>query len=377
MAAVATHPDSVAAPFAPVSSGAELVVEAAEAQLRSGGAKRALETLEGVVVSRLEPQLALRATLALASAQLELGAVGQALALLEGASPLVEGADVSSVARARTQYLRGAALLASGAVAAACSELTLALETCNRSAEPCDLLRSEILERRARCHRHYRDWPAARADVERALELAESLADVRATAQACLQASIVSEREGQWIIAQFYAERARQLFVELGDVYGVGRCLNNLGGLAFLLGHTDEARAHLKESFAILLDLGRDVDAAYAVSSLAQVQLRTGEFEDAERLARRALVFIGSRVDHRTELGNAQLVLGRALMEQGRLDEAEESFRLAEHTLEHAAAGERAAAWIAQGESAIRRDDAHGAVDLFRRAAEALQDFHF
>jgi tetratricopeptide (TPR) repeat protein len=375
MAAVATHPDSVPAPFP--TADAELAVEAAEAQLQALGAKRALETLQGVVASRLEPQLALRAIHARAAAELELGAVDAALALLDGATPLADDPDVTSVARARTLYLRGAALLASGSVAAACSELTLALETCNRSAEPSDLLRSEILERRARCHRHNRDWPAARADVERALELAESLGDTRATAQACLQASIVSEREGQWIIAQFYAERARQLFVELGDVHGVGRCLNNLGGLAFLLDRVDEARKHLKESFAILLDLGRDVDAAYAVSSLAQVQLRTGEFDDAERLARRALVFIGSRVDHRTELGNAQLVLGRALMEQERLDEADEMFRTAEHTLEHAAAGERAAVWIAQGESAIRRDDAHGAVVLFRRAAEALQDFHF
>jgi tetratricopeptide (TPR) repeat protein len=178
-------------------------------------------------------------------------------------------------------------------------------------------------------------------------------------------------------MSQFYAERARELFVGLGDVFGVGRCLNNLGGLAFLLGRADEARRHLKDSFRILLDLGRDVEAAYAVSSLAQVQLRSGEFEEAERLARRALVFIGSRVDHRVELGNAQLVLGRALLEQDRLDEAEETFRQAEHTLERAAIGERAAVWLAQGEAATRRGDANGAAALYRRAAEALQDFHF
>jgi tetratricopeptide (TPR) repeat protein len=165
--------------------------------------------------------------------------------------------------------------------------------------------------------------------------------------------------------------------VDLGDVFGVGRCLNNLGGLAFLLDKPDEARRLLKESFTTLLDLGRDAEAAYAVSSLAQVQLRTGEFEDAERLARRALVFIGSRVDHRTELGNAQLVLGRALLEQGRVDEADETFRLAESTLERAAMGERAAVWLAQGEAAFRRGDPDAAAGLYRRAAEALQDFHF
>jgi tetratricopeptide (TPR) repeat protein len=163
----------------------------------------------------------------------------------------------------------------------------------------------------------------------------------------------------------------------LGDVFGVGRCLNNLGGLSFLLGKPDVARRQLKESFAILLDIGRDVEAAYAVSSLAQVQLRTGEFDEAERLARRALVFIGSRVDHRVELGNAQLVLGRSLLEQGKLDEADETFRHAERTLDRAAIGERASVWLAQGESATRRGDTTTAAELYRRAAEALQDFHF
>ena len=234
-----------------------------------------------------------------------------------------------------------------------------------------------MLERRARCHRHNRDWSAARSDVERALELAESLGDDRLIAQACLQASVVAEREGQWILAQFYAERARETFVQLGDVFGAGKCLNNLGGLAFLLGDTEGSRKLLQDSFRILLDLGRDVEAAYAVSSLAQVELRSGDFETAERLARRALVFLGSRTDHRTEHGNAQIVLGRAVLEQGRIEEAEEIFAQAERTLDRAAPGERAAVWLAQGDAAARRGALEESADRYRRAAEALQDFHF
>jgi tetratricopeptide (TPR) repeat protein len=319
----------------------------------------------------------LRAAVDEGAAQLERGDVAAALATLEGAQALSHDPDVAETDRAELLFHLADAELARGAVADACSLLTLALDLCNRSAAPSDQLRARILERRARCHRHHRDWAAARTDVERALELAESLGDDATIAQASLQASIIAEREGQWIIAQFYAERARELFVNLGDVFGVGRCLNNLGGLSFLLGKPDDARRQLKESFSILLDLGRDVEAAYAVSSLAQVQLRTGEFEEAERLARRAFVFIGSRVDHRVELGNAQLVLGRALLEQGKLDEADETFIQAERTLDRAAIGERASVWLAQGEAATRRGDAIAAADLYRRAAEALQDFHF
>ena len=319
----------------------------------------------------------LRAAIDEGAAQLDRGDVDAALKTLEGARALAGDAETSDADRAALLFHLADAELARGAVADACSLLTLALDVCNRSPEPSDQLRALIFERRARCHRHHREWSAARADVERALELAESLADDATIAQASLQASIIAEREGQWIMAQFYAERARELFVHIGDVFGVGRCLNNLGGLSFLLGKPDDARKQLKESFSILLDLGRDVEAAYALSSLAQVQLRTGEFEEAERLARRAFVFMGSRVDHRVELGNAQLVLGRALLEQGKVDEADETFCQAERTLERAAIGERAAVWLAQGEAATRRGETTTAADLYRRAAEALQDFHF
>lgn len=332
--------------------------------------------LDHVVVARAASG-SLRAAVDEGAAQLERGDIDAALATLEGAQALAGDPRVTETDRAALLFHLGDAELARGAVAEACSLLTLALDICNRSAAPSDELRARIFERRARCHRHHRDWGAARADVERALELAEALGDDPTIAQASLQASIIAEREGQWIMAQFYAERARELFVNLGDVFGVGRCLNNLGGLAFLLGRPDDARKQLKESFSILLDLGRDVEAAYAVSSLAQVQLRTGEFEEAERLARRAFVFMGSRVDHRVELGNAQLVLGRALLEQGKLDEADETFCQADRTLDRAAVGERAAVWLAQGEAATRRGDTTAAAELYRRAAEALQDFHF
>ena len=324
-----------------------------------------------------DPEHVVAAETALGAAKVELGELDAAVEHLERARAAAEQVAAGEVARASVLYQLACARLGLGAVAEAAALLTLALDLCNRATDPCDLLRAQILERRARCHRMNRDWPAARSDVERSLELAEALADDRAIAQACLQASIVAEREGRWSMARSYVERARRLFVELGDVVGVGKCLNNLGGIEFLLGEPDRARRHLEESFSILLDLGRDVEAAYAVSSLAQVQLRTGEHEDAERLARRALVFIGSRPDHRIELGNAQIVLGRALLEQGRVDEADQTFLDAERTLECAAMGERAAVWLAQGEAATRRHDSETAAALYRRAAEALQDFHF
>ena len=71
-------------------------------------------------------------------------------------------------------------------------------------------------------------------------------------------------------------------------------------------------------------------------------------------------------------------MLGRALMEQGRLDEAEEMFRAADASFEQLSSiSHRAGAWIALGDLAARRGDDRTAARLYRNAAEALQDFRF
>src|SRR5439155_898289 len=96
-----------------------------------------------------------------------------------------------------------------------------------------------------------------------------------------------------------------------------------LGGIEFLLGKPEQAVEHLKHAFAVALEIGRDEDAATAVNSLAQVHLRSGDPKRAEEQAVHALQIIGEREDMLDEVGNARLVLGRALLLQERLDEAE------------------------------------------------------
>src|SRR5215204_4259587 len=187
-----------------------------------------------------------------------------------------------------------------------------------------------------------------------------------------------AEREGHWVLARKYAEQAKSIYEDLAEHRHVGRLHNNIGGLTFTLGKPDEAIPHLKEAFRIALELGNDADAAQAVSSLAQVHLRTGHPEQAEEQSRHALQLLDGRVDFLDEIGNAQLVLGRSLLEQGRLDDAEAQFRAADATFEQlSSVSHRAAAWVALGDLATRRGDDREAAHVYRRAAEALQDFRF
>ena len=319
-----------------------------------------------------------RALAGLAWARMELGELQAAIQLLLDARALAEGPTSSDVERADILFRLGVCRYKLSSIQTAAGLLDEALLLAERSGHPCDRLRAEILLWRSRCYRHQRDFLAARENVERALELAEALNDPATAANAYFQASLVADREGHPGLARSYAERARSRYEEIADRAMVGRLLNNLGAFTHMLGRSEEAVEYLKDALRVLLDQGSDVEAAHVVCSLAEIHLGMGRFEDAESEARTSLDLLGDRVDYIQEIGTAQLALGRSLMEQDRLDEAQDILRAADRSFEQlASAGHRASAWIALGDLASKRDDDRGAAGLYRRAAEALQDVRF
>jgi tetratricopeptide (TPR) repeat protein len=324
------------------------------------------------------PELMMRALVGAGRTQMRLGALKPALALLNEARGIVETGAFSDLERAEVFYALGVCRYQLNSIQTALGLLNEALALAERSGLPSDSLRSNILSWRSRCWRRHRDYEAAREDIERALQLAEDANDPRTIGAAYFQASLVADREGHWVLARNYAEKARAAYEQLADKVHVGQLTNNLGGLNFLLGKTDEAIGLLKDAFRIALDTGRDADAAQAVSSLAQIHLRTGSVHQAEEQARHALQLLNGQEDYLDEIGNAHLVLGRALLEQGRLEEAEDAFVSAESCFEQlGSASHRAAAWVARGDLAARRGDDRLSARLYRTAAEALQDVRF
>jgi tetratricopeptide (TPR) repeat protein len=359
----------------------ESVVARSEAAIESSQYEDAVADLGKLTASWTTiaaPELELRALVAESWARMYLGEVRQAIGLLDRARGIAEAPTFTDVDRADVLYRLACCRYKLSSISTAVSLYTEALELATRSGLPADRLRSHILEWRSRCYRRQRDWEAAREDVERALELAEGLNDRHTIAHVYFQASLIAERTGHWVLARSYAERAKALYEELRDQANVGKLLNEIGALNFQLGRPEDAVRYLKDAFKTLIDVGDDAHAARVISSLAQVHLRTGEIEVAEQQSRQALDMLAGRLDHLDEIGNAQLVLGRALLEQGRLDEAEDVFAAAESSFDQlSSASHRAAAWIAQGDLAARRGDDYRASRLYRRAAEALQDFQF
>jgi tetratricopeptide (TPR) repeat protein len=345
---------------------------------RNDEALQAFEEVRAAVLATGLPELEARALGGEAIVRMRRGEVREAIALLERARALSERDTFSDIERADVLFRLGVARYKLNSIQTALALFDEALKLAERSEIPSDHLRSNVLAWRSRCYRRRRDLEAAREDVERALELAESLNDKRTAADIYFQASIIADREGHWVLARSYAERAKAAYEAVADRSQLGRLMNNLGGINFLLGHPDEAIAFLKDAVRIALEVGNDAEAAHAVNGIAQVHLRTGDVRRAEEQAQYALELLGDRVDEIGEIGNAQLVLGRALLEQGRLDEAEQAFRAGEAAYDQlSSASHRADAWVAQGDLAARRGDDRTAARLYRQAADALQDVRF
>jgi tetratricopeptide (TPR) repeat protein len=323
-------------------------------------------------------ELEVRALAGEAWVRQERGEVREAIDLLMRARELAESPSFSDVDRADVLFRLGVCRIRLSSVTTAIALFNEALALAERSELPCDSLRSEILHWRSRCYRRQRDLEAAREDIERALELAQAVENRRSMANVYFQASLVAERMGHWLRARNYAERARALYEELNDEKNVGRLLNNLGGLNHLLGKSDRAVEYLKASFSVALEVDSKEDAAQAASSLARVQLERGDNEQADQLARHALELLEGHEERVQEIGDSELILGRALLEQGRLDEAEERFRRADGSFEQfASVSHRAEVWVAMGDLAARRADDATAARWYRKAAEALQDVRF
>ena len=104
-----------------------------------------------------------------------------------------------------------------------------------------------------------------------------------------VQASLVAERMGHWVLARNYAERAKSFYEELNDQRNLAGLLNNLGGLNLMLGKPEEAIEYLKSSYSTALDADSKEEAAQATGSLAAVHLELNDFEQAERFARQAI----------------------------------------------------------------------------------------
>jgi tetratricopeptide (TPR) repeat protein len=348
----------------------------AEAEIEAHRYDRAVEALSGLdagVEHSRDARLQLRLAQTRGWAYHFIGLMPEALAALAEARTHAE--QLGPGERAGVLYRLGVVRYKMGSLATAAALLDEALRLSEQTAEPSDALRARIFNARAKIRRRQKDFTAASEDVEQALELAHALNDDRVLAETYLDASLVAERRNQYPLAREYAERSKALYERVADHEYVGKLLNNLGQLRAITGKPEEAVPLLRESFRIAVEQDNRVDAAFAASSLASARMHADDLDGAIESGNRAIELLSGREEYREEEGNARMVIGRALLAQDRVDEAERSFKAAAECFQAVeTVSHLAGSWVALGDIAERHGESQRAAELYRRAAEALQD---
>jgi tetratricopeptide (TPR) repeat protein len=308
-------------------------------------------------------------------ALMEQGEVREGLEVLTKAREIIDADQLDDALQGEALFKLGVARVKLGSSHVAISLLTEAHKLLERSPLVSDSMRAQVLAFRAAAYQRVGDIEAAREDAERAVELAEQLGDPRVIGASYMQASLIAEREGRFVLARNYAERAKAKYEEVEDQVQLGKVLNNLGLCQALLGKSEDALTSLTRAYGIFLDLGANYESGAVVSSIASIHLETGDPLRAEEQARLAIELIGDGKDDPEHDGEARLVLGKALLAQGRLDEAEQILGRVQEVFESMrATSNLSRTLIALGDLAVARDGQEEAATLYRKAAEIMQD---
>jgi tetratricopeptide (TPR) repeat protein len=158
------------------------------------------------------------------------------------------------------------------------------------------------------------DYSESVAELERSLELFESLGDLPGMAMALANLSHVLEQAEDHEKAIGFAERALDCFTELGDPIGQSTALINLGQLYGNLGQGIEERDCFDRSIALSTTHGHERALSIALLRSGITYLEAGEAEPAVAQLHRC-------VEGFESLGN-QVGLAEGLVELGRAHEA-------------------------------------------------------
>ena len=114
---------------------------------------------------------------------------------------------------------------------------------------------------------------------------------------------------------------ARDLFEELGDVYGIGQTMQSLGSLATQQGDIIQAKSFYKKSLDCWQKLRLQQRVASVYSNLGIISRLTGEFKEAKELHEKGLA-IRQKLSDRWAIGVSMNNLGNVALDLGHLNEA-------------------------------------------------------
>jgi tetratricopeptide (TPR) repeat protein/transcriptional regulator with XRE-family HTH domain len=175
-------------------------------------------------------------------------------------------------------------------------------------------------------------YPAAETLLQRSLEAAQALEDVRGQATSLLCLGKIAEQRGNYTQARECWQNGLLLARQSGNAGSAAQLLLELGNLAWEQGQPEQARRLYEEALDILRQIGDQRGTADTLKSLGNLAADQGQPKQAHRLYEEALELFRAQGDQR---GAAFTLhnLGVLAREQGQLEQARRLYEKALDTL--------------------------------------------
>jgi class 3 adenylate cyclase/tetratricopeptide (TPR) repeat protein len=195
-------------------------------------------------------------------------------------------------------------------------------------------LEAQALNELAMAHRQQNRLDSAEELLRRGLDLAEESGSIVARAEALHSLGLLRLDRGSAGEAEPLLEQARTLFAEVGDAWRQGRTMNELARAFEGQGDDTTAERWFREAIRLLKPLEDRGALCESQRGLAEVLIRRGRIDEAERVALEAIETVGEH-DFSSRATTA-MTLGLVRAAQGRDEDAEtlllEALTLVEET---------------------------------------------
>jgi tetratricopeptide (TPR) repeat protein len=170
------------------------------------------------------------------------------------------------------------------------------------------------------------DYPEARRQYQRALEIDEALGDQAGMADSYHRLGILAQDQGDYPEARRQYQRALEIDEALGNQAGMATSYGQLGILAYRQGDYQEARRQYQRALEINEALGNRAGMADSYHQLGILAQDQGDYQEARRQYQRALE-IDEALGNQAGMANSYNQLGNLTYLQGDYQEAQRQYQ--------------------------------------------------